>query len=289
MQHGIGQYMRGSLEPTRSFSEEERAQKKRFGEFYERSLTPVMRSIGNHVCGCDYVGNSWTTHAEADEVIERLELRSGLRLLDLGAGSGWPGLYTAQKTGCDVVLIDLPEIGLRIAMDRADTDGIKNHVTATAADASDLPFPDQSFEAISHSDLLCCLLRKRDVLESCRRVVRPGGRMVFTVISVAPGLSAAERRRGLENGPEFIESEADYSTLLAQTGWTAEACEDVTSAFERSYRRQIVADEQNQDDLCELIGSDDLATRMQAWRSKLFAISDGLLRRELFVVVPAPT
>ncbi|OUR77573.1 hypothetical protein A9Q83_10570 [Alphaproteobacteria bacterium 46_93_T64] len=275
------------MEPTQSFSVEERAQKKRFEEFYERSLTPVMRTIGNQVCGCDYGGNSWTTHAEADDVIERLKLRSGLRLLDLGAGSGWPGLYTAQKTECDVVLVDLPENGLNIALSRAVTDGIEDHVTASVADASTLPFPDHCFDAISHSDLLCCLLRKRAVLETCRRVIRPDGRMVFTVISVSPGLSATDRCRGIKNGPEFIECETDYTTLLAQTDWTIEACEDVTGTFEASYRRQIVADEQNHDELCTLIGSANLTDRMQMWRSKLSAISDGLLRREIFLAVPA--
>jgi hypothetical protein len=37
-----------------------------------------------------------------------LHLSAADRLLDLGSGRGWPGLYLAARTGCAVVLTDLP-------------------------------------------------------------------------------------------------------------------------------------------------------------------------------------
>jgi SAM-dependent methyltransferase len=198
---------------------QEQAQRIRFETVYERSRAPAMLSIERRVCGCDYGGNSWLTMDQANELAAHLNLGQGTRLLELGAGSGWPGLYLVEKTRCEVVLVDLPEIGLRIARERAAKDGLSGLVATVVADAADLPFPDNGFDAISHCDLLCCLERKRAALESCRRVVRPGGRMAFTVISITPDLSIAQYRRAVENGPEFIESETDYSTLLGQAGW----------------------------------------------------------------------
>ena len=267
-------------------SPEERAQTERLEETYRRSQTAVMRRIERSVCGCDYGGNSWTTLDQARQIATWLGLQPGLRLLDLGAGAGWPGLYLRKETGCELVLSDLPVTGLRIAAGRAEADGGSGPVALAVADAAALPFPDASFEAINHSDLLCCLLEKRAVLESCRRVLRDDGRMSFSVISIAPDLATADRRRAVENGPEFIESEADYPSLLTETGWSIVECLDVTEAYADSCRRQLEADEANEEDLLALIGRVELEGRCTEWRSKLDVLAAGLLRRELFLAVP---
>jgi SAM-dependent methyltransferase len=269
-----------------AFSPEERAQRDRFDELYVRAQSPVVLSIERSVCGCDYGGTSWTTRDEAERIGAILGLRPGLRLLDLGAGSGWPALYLAKKTGCDVALVDLPLSGLRIASQRALADGVSGGCWVTLADAASLPFRNASFDVVNHSDALCCLREKRAVLEACRRVIRDGGRMAFSVISVAPGLSRDDYARAVANGPEFIESEADYPTLLAETGWTGLDREDVTMDFAASHRRLLRADAERQDALEALIGAAEFAERQAGWRSKLAAIEDGLLRRELFVATP---
>lgn len=266
---------------------DELAQKRRFADTYGRSQTPVMRAIERRVCGCDYGGNSWTTHEQADDLVRRLGLDGNATLLDLGAGSGWPALYLAERCGCRAVLVDLPEIGLRLARERAAVQGTSALVATLVADAADLPLPDASFDAISHSDLLCCLVQKARVLAECRRVVRGSGRMAFTVISITPGLTAAQHSRALANGPDFIESEQDYPALLAATGWTIIDRADMTDAYGDACARQIEADVAHGEDLAALIGRRDAEDRLANWRSKLSAIGDGLFRRELFVAAPA--
>src|SRR5262249_30827713 len=114
-------------------------------------------------------------------------------------------------------------------------------------------------------------------------------RMVFTVISIAPDLSPKKYRRAVENGPEFIESEADYPTLLAQTGWAIVDRRDITLDYAASCRRQLEADKERKDGLETLIGASEFAERQIGWQSKLTAIGDGLLRRELFVATPDRT
>jgi SAM-dependent methyltransferase len=269
-------------------SPEELAQRERFESFYVKAQSPVMLTIERNVCGCDYGGNSWTTQAEAEQMVAHLALRPGARLLELGAGSGWPGLYMGKASGCDVVLVDLSPAGIRIAAKRADNDGIPGNVWSAVGDAAALPFSDGSFDTISHSDLLCCLRQKRSVLAACRRVIRRQGRMVFTVISVAPGLPAEQYRRAVANGPDFIETDTDYPTLLAETGWIIAGHEDITGAYAASCRQQLHADEIQKDGLVALIGASEFAERQDGWRSKIPAICDNLLRRELFVAAPGP-
>ncbi len=265
---------------TVGFSEAESALMKRFELAYARSTQPVMRRIERRVCGCDYGGNSWTTRSQANRLIELLGLGPGSDLIDLGAGTGWPGLYLAQRSGCSVALVDLPEVGIRIAAKRAESDGIGDRTLACIADASELPFGDACFDAISHSDLLCCLATKLEVLRECRRIIRHSGRMVFTVISIRPGLDGDQHARALSNAPEFVEVECDYALLLEQTGWQVVERTDLTEDYRQSCARQVQADRDHWSELVDLLGADEAEQRLDRWISKLAAIEDGLFLRE---------
>lgn len=264
----------------------ELALKKRFEEAYARSEHSVMQAIERVVCGCDFGGNSWTHREQADKQIHMLGLDEGAELIDLGAGTGWPGLYMAKQTGCAVTLVDLPIVGLDLAQQRAEEEGLSDRIFTRVADAADLPYPAASFDAISHSDLLCCLVRKLAVLEQCRRIIRPGGRMVFTVISVAPGLSQSGYTRALANAPDFVEVEDDYLTLLNASGWLVTDQVDLTKEYENSCARQVEADMTHQGDLAKLLGPRKAEERLAGWHSKFAAIQEGLFLREMFVCLP---
>ena len=47
--------------------------------------------------------------------------------------------------------------------------------------------------------------------------------MVFSGIAPAAGLADDERRMAIETGPEFVDVEGDYPTLLEQSDWLAGA------------------------------------------------------------------
>ena len=228
--------MQNSLTPL---SPAERALRERFEAIYATCEAPVMRAIERSVCGCDYGATSWTTREEADRIGALLALGSGVRLLDLGAGTGWPALYLAKTTGCDVTLTDLPATGLRIAMERALADREPGVRGAAVADGAALPFRAAAFDAISHSDVPCCLPRKREVLAACRHIIRDGGRMAFSILAVAPDLAPASYSRAVANGPDFIGTEADYPTLLRETGWSLDQEQRDELALDR---RRVVAD-----------------------------------------------
>jgi ubiquinone/menaquinone biosynthesis C-methylase UbiE len=266
---------------------EEQAAFERFSKKYALSRSDVMRRIERSVCGCDYGATSLTTFDETRILGELLALKPGKRLLDVGSGTGWPGLYLAKETGCDIAMIDLPFTALRIAMERATADRVAGACCASVADGAALPFRSGWFDAILHSDVLCCLAEKLAVLESCRRVVRADGKMVFSVISIAPDLPAAEYARAVAGGPPFIESEIPYPEMLGQAGWEIADHRDLTAEYMVSVGQMLGQLESQADEIAKIFGDDDASQERARRRATLEALEGGLLRRELFGVLPS--
>ena len=133
----------------------ERQTLERFSERYGTAWTDASRRAEQAVIGGDWGANGYTTAAQADVLAEALALAPTTRLLDLGAGRGWPGLYLAQRTGCEVVCTDVPVEGLRAAVARARVEGLSARSAAVVASARQLPFRAVGFDAIVHTDVLC--------------------------------------------------------------------------------------------------------------------------------------
>ena len=271
-----------------SCNSDRRALLERFARENRLAQSEVMLAIERIVLGCDYGGTSYTTRAEADQVGRLLGLGPGKRLLDIGAGSGWPGLYLAGTTGCDLALADVPLEGLRVAVERAAADRLPGACWAIVADGAALPFRHGWFDAIGHSDVLCCLEAKLSVLESCRRVIRTDGRMIFTVISISPDLSSADYQRAKEAGPPCVESAIAYPAMLERAGWKIIDCFDVTAEYAETTRLLVREEQAHANELSTLLGNSELSEKLARRRARIKMLEEGLLRREMFAATAAP-
>jgi cyclopropane fatty-acyl-phospholipid synthase-like methyltransferase len=254
----------------------------RFTERYRLCCTPPMVEVEGEALGTDYGSTGYTTREQADDLGAHLRLGPGSRLADIGAGSGWPGLYLAAKTGCQVVGTDLPFEGLRRAQARAATDGLAGRASYVVATGSRQPFRPGSFDAVVHSDVLCCLSPKLAVLRACRRLLRPRGRLAFTTIHVSRDLDPIHQRRAHRAGPPHVAARRPYPDLLAQAGFVEVVEIDVTVAYAQTQRAWYEATESRARELRSLTSDIEFEANQTDRRLTLAAIDDGLLRRGLF-------
>ncbi|HEY4398646.1 MAG TPA: class I SAM-dependent methyltransferase [Acidimicrobiia bacterium] len=105
-------------------------------------------------------------------------------VLELGAGQGRDTLYLARR-GFQVHALDYASDGIEAIEAKADIEGLGDRVTVGLHDVRQrLPFADAAFDA-AYSHMLLCMALTTPELErlagDLRRVLRPGGHVVYTV------------------------------------------------------------------------------------------------------------
>lgn len=114
-------------------------------------------------------------------IIDLLQPGGDDLVLDIAAGTGEPGLTIATMlTGGKVIITDLAEDMLQIARDNAAARGITN-VETVACDVSHLPFPDNTFDAISCRFGFMFFPDMLLAAKEMARVLKPGGKIATAV------------------------------------------------------------------------------------------------------------
>ena len=131
-------------------------------------------------------------------------IRSGMQVLDVGSGTGYPALLGAQTVGSNgsMIGIDLAERMLDVARRKATALGLTN-VAFRTGDATTLPFEANSFDAVTSRFCLMFLPEVPKAAAEITRVLRPGGWIAAAV------WSAPEKNPSISLSMEAIKKVVD--------------------------------------------------------------------------------
>lgn len=116
-----------------------------------------------------------------ETIINYLQPKDGQKILDIAAGTGEPALSIAASINNGVVTItDISEEMLEIAREKAIAKELTN-IETVICDASDLPFENGSFDAVSCRFGFMFFPDIQLAANEIYRVLKPGGRFATTV------------------------------------------------------------------------------------------------------------
>jgi len=246
-----------------------------------------------------------------DLVCQKLGLRPGARLLDVGCGWGTMAMHAARHYGAKAVGITISERQASLAAERVAEAGLASQVEIRRQDYRDVA--DGPYDAISSIGMFehVGLSRLAEYLGDLYRLLRPEGRLLNHGIS-RPGPSGLARTSFI-NRYVFPDGELhEVGTVISAAQAQHFEVRDVESLREhyaRTLRRWVVNLEAGWDRAVELVGS----SRARIWRlymagsalnfeaartsiHQVLAVKGGprgesgmpLTRAELLGLVPAP-
>jgi len=117
-------------------------------------------------------------------MLDRANLASSSRVLDIATGAGEPALSAAARLGPEgyVLATDLSENIVRFAQQVGKKQGITNLETRVM-DGEDPDLPDDDFDVILCRFGLMFMPDRRKALSEWRRILKPDGRVVVAVFS----------------------------------------------------------------------------------------------------------
>ena len=113
---------------------------------------------------------------EATEaLLELCHISKGKYVLDVGCGAGVTPIFIAKRYGCRVVGIDISEGMIEKSKERAKRERVMDRVEFRVADAQDLPFDDNIFDAVITESVTAFPEDKQKAVNEYVRVTKPGG------------------------------------------------------------------------------------------------------------------
>ena len=211
--------------------------------FYREFDSPLMRQLRREAYGEDIGQYSWVGADELRRDAQRLGLTPTSRLLDLGSGPCGPLTFLLATVGCAGVGLELSPAAIQVGYTRATALGVHDRFSAHAADLNEpLLSGLGTFDAVLAVDVVLHLRDRQALFREVTRVLRPGGRFLFTDAGILTGAVSNDEihRRSMHGYTQFVPVGWN-ERLLAAVGLGVLETEDRTASVFRTATGRLAA------------------------------------------------
>jgi ubiquinone/menaquinone biosynthesis C-methylase UbiE len=175
-------------------------------------------------------------HYGGIEVVDILAERAGIRLthhvLDVCSGMGGPARWLAHRIGCRVTGLDVTKSRVDSAQRLTQSVRLDHLVDFVHGDATAMPLPDAAYDVVTSQEAWLHVPAKSKVVSECARVVKLGGVIAFTDITLHKPLTPEEElRMDTEMQAPGVAPAERYLDLLHENQCTITSCEDLSTEW----------------------------------------------------------
>lgn len=120
-------------------------------------------------------------------------LKAGQEVLEVACGTGGTARFLASEYGVTVIATNIAEVQLDEAREVTLKEGLSDKISYQIADYHELPFSTDRFDCWWCQEALLYSVNKRQVIEEAQRVVRTGGMLALSDLTLSADLSEKER------------------------------------------------------------------------------------------------
>lgn len=170
--------------------------------------------------------------AANDALARCAKIGAGSKVVDFCAGLGGPARYLAHRYGAFLTGIELTPARVAGALDLTRRVGLADKVQIIEGNVMDVPLPDASQDAVISQEALLHVPDLARAFGEAYRLLKPGGRFVFTNWLVHQPLSAADKQLLWDGmAAATLIGIDDHADLLRRAGFTVDSIEDETDAW----------------------------------------------------------
>ena len=163
------------------------------------------------------------------ELLELAQIQAEDRVLDIGAGLAGAARLIASAHGCRVDCVELSPDYCTGAVLLNRLTGLNDRIEVHQGSALDLPFPDDSFDAVWMQNVGMNIADKRRLYAEICRVLKPGGRYAFQEMAAGKvATSYFPLPWATDPADSFLVSAEEMRSVLDETGLIAELFEDTS-------------------------------------------------------------
>jgi SAM-dependent methyltransferase len=221
---------------------------------YKNYSEEIYQAIRLETFDEDLGQNSWLTADEFREMFSMLGLTGSSKVLEVASGSGGPAVYMVKQTGSSLTGLEYDRNGVDNSLKLANESGFEDKTHFMQGDASEpLPFEDGSFDAVITIDAINHLKNRDKVLKEFYRVLKPGGKLLYTDPIVVSGILSNEEIATRSSIGYFLFTPlGENERLLAAAGFTNILFRDVTENMSAISLKWFNAREKRKDDLLKI-------------------------------------
>lgn len=170
--------------------------------------------------------------AANEALAEAAGFQPGQKVADFCAGLGGPARYFATRYGVDVTGVELTRERVDGAEALTRAVGLEDRVRVMAGDVTASPLSDGTMDAVYSQEAFLHVPDKAKAVAEAARVLKPGGRLVFTDWVRHRSLNEDEAQSMWTGiAAQTLQSIADYEQLIAAAGLEVVKVDDLTTEW----------------------------------------------------------